>query len=439
MANINLTKIIATMSPILNIKSTIRDLINQGVTIFRINFSHGTEDEHRDLIKNLREVGKDLKKVITICLDTKGQEFRINLVDSSEINVKENDILTFSNKKVGGSIYVPIEDFSLLDKSDLFYLDDGFLALEIVESGNDCIKGRARNSHRLKNNKKANFPGVYFSNKFVDINNKKDIKFGIENDVDIIFASFVNNKDSVLSIKEDVKYEIPVFAKIETLQGIRNIDEIISVSDGIMVARGDLGVETGFIELFRVQKNVSKKTILMNKPVICATQMLESMVTSTIPLRSEISDIGNAVTDGYDALMLSGETAIGENPLLSTDYMRKIIANAEEYVEKDTEIIKGCPFIGKDKGNSCIIMEVNSLKPVQKLHSKRLGVPIYVISSDKKLLSISNIHLATFPLIKDSRSIDEISRILKKDQGYKKVFKIVFDKDSDFVREIHVI
>lgn len=439
MTNINLTKIIATMSPVLNNKSTIRDLINQGITIFRINFSHGTDDEHRDLIKNLREVSKDLNKVITICLDTKGQEFRINLVDSSEINVKENDILTFSNKNVGGSIYVPIEDFSSLNKSSLFYLDDGFLALEIVELGIDQIKGRALNPHRLKNNKKANFPGIYYSNKSVDLNNQKDVEFGIQNGVDIIFASFVNNKEAILSIKESVKSKIPVFAKIETLQGIENVDEIINVSDGIMVARGDLGVETGFIELFRVQKNVSKKTIFMNKPVICATQMLESMTTSTIPLRSEISDIGNAVTDGYDALMLSGETAVGKNPLLCTDYMRKIITNAEDYVEKDTEIIKGCPFIGKERGKSCIIMEINSLKPVQHLHSKRLGVPIYVISSDQKLLSISNIHLAMFPLIKNKQSIDEISNILKKEHGYKKVFKIVFDKDSDFVREIHVI
>lgn len=427
------------MSPNLNNTIKITELINQGVTIFRINFSHGTDEEHINLIENLRKCGKDLNKVITICLDTKGQEFRINLVDSSELNVKKNDTLTFTNKNTSGSIYVPIEDFSSLKKNHLFYLDDGFLALEIIELSSDRIKGRALNSHRLKNNKKANFPGIYLSNNSVNEKNKKDVDFGIKNNVDLIFASFVNDKQTILSIKESVNNKIPVFAKIETLQAIANIDDIIDFSDGIMVARGDLGVETGFIELFRVQKNVSKKTILKNKPVICATQMLESMTTSTIPLRSEISDIGNAVADGYDALMLSGETAVGENPILCTEYMKKIITNAEDYLEKDTDKTCGCPFIGKKRNESCIIMEINSIKPVNHLHSKKLGVPIYVISSDQKLLSICNLYLGMFPIIKSSKSIDEIGLNLKEEFGFKKVFKIVFDKDSDFVREIHVI
>ncbi|KKO74612.1 pyruvate kinase [Vairimorpha ceranae] len=430
-----LTKVIITMSPLINDIKIIKSFISKGVTIFRINFSHGSAEEHKKVIENLRKASKDLDKVITICLDTKGQEFRISLIDSSEINVKKNDTLTFSRKKQSNSIFVPIKDFTVLKTGMKFYLDDGMLTLEVVELGYDHIKGKALNSHRLKNNKKANFPGIEFPDDNLNNENKKDILFGVQNNIDVIFASFILSKENVLKIKE-IADGIPVYSKIEAVKAIDNIDDIIDISDGIMVARGDLGVETGFIEMFGVQKDVSNKCIKKFKPVICATQMLESMTSSTIPLRSEISDIGNAVLDEYDALMLSGETAVGSNPLLCADYMMEIINNAEKYVESTGTGCK-CPFIEKNK-STCIILETNDLKTINWLYQMRLGVITYVFSSNCKLLSVINLYRGMIPLIKKTESVTDLANRLKAEFGYKRVLLFYFAKDSECLKKIEV-
>ncbi|WUR02901.1 pyruvate kinase (KPYK) [Vairimorpha necatrix] len=430
----NLTKIIITLSPKLNNIPALVSFINQGITIFRMNFSHGTEQEHKLLIDNLRQASQKTNTIITICLDTKGQEFRINLTKSSEMNVKDNDIILFTNKKDTEDIFIPIEDFNILNKGMKFFLDDGFLSLEILEVSTNYIKAKALNSHRLKNNKKVNFPGIKFKNSgLIDID-KEDILFGVRNQVDVIFGSFILNKEDVLKIKE-LCGDIPVYSKIEAIKGVENIDDIIDNSDGIMVARGDLGVETGFVEMFGVMKTLVKKCREKFRPVICATQMLESMTTSTIPLRSEISDIGNAVLDEYDSLMLSGETAVGDFPYLCTAFMQNIIRNAEEHASKKK--CSKCPFINQI--DSCIILETSSHSIIKSLYNKRLGVNIYVISEDRRFLSIINLYRGIIPLQKSEESVEEIGKKLKEEHGYKKIMHFSFNNETEDLQTINIL
>lgn len=430
MQKLPLTKIICTLGPSLK-ESNIRQLITNGITIFRLNFSHGSNFEHEKQINLLKTLSKELRTIITICLDTKGYEFRIEIYSSSEIAVMKDQILFFSNKRKKDNIFIPVEEFSELKKGDIFYLDDGFLEIEILTVEKDFIKGKALNNHRLENNKKANFPGCNLKMILVDKEDNEDIHFGLNCDIDIIFASFINSKKDVLKLKEIIKHtDVQLFSKIETLSAINNIDEIMEISDGIMIARGDLGVETKFSELFKFQKKISKFANKKAKPVICATQMIESMINSTIPLRAEVTDIGNAVVDNFDALMLSGETAVGKNPVLAALSMKKIILNAESYVEEEFSCCK-CPFIGNYIDKTCILVEIKTIKCLKFLYNKKCSIQFFVYSNNRKVLSITNMYKGMYPLY-DKSKFKEI----KEKFNFKCAFKMVLDECEEKVKEL---
>lgn len=434
MQRLPLTKIICTIGPSLQ-ESNIRELIKNGITIFRLNFSHGSCFEHKKQIKLLKKLSNELQTIVTICLDTKGHEFRIEIYSSSEIAVKKDQILFFTNKRKKDEIFVPVEDFSALKKGDIFYLDDGFLEIEIIEVNSDLIKGKALNDHRLENNKKANFPGRNPKMISIDKDDNEDIKFGLENDIDIVFASFITSKDDVLNLKKIVEHtDVQLFSKIETLSAVNDIENVIQASDGIMIARGDLGVETKFSELFKLQKIISKLANEQSKPYICATQMIESMIDSTIPLRAEVTDIGNAVLDNFDALMLSGESAIGKNPVLTALSMKKIILNAESYAEEEMNykhLQCKCPFVGNFSDKTCILVEINSIKGLKFLYNKKFQVQLFIYSDNKKILSIANMYKGMHPLY-DINKFKEI----KETYNFLNAYNMVLDENEEQIKEL---
>lgn len=319
------TKIVCTIGPASESVEKLEQLINSGMNVARLNFSHGDFEEHGMRIKNIREAAKRAGKTVAILLDTKGPEIRTHNMQNGAIELQSGDSVIISMTEVVGtkekfSITYPglIEDVHVGSK---ILLDDGLIALEVtnVDKSANEIHTKILNSGVLKNKKGVNVPGVSVNLPGITEKDRKDILFGIEQGIDFIAASFVRRAKDVLEIhqllEENNATHIQIIPKIENQEGVDNIDEILEVSDGLMVARGDLGVEIPAEEVPLVQKMLIKKCNAMGKPVITATQMLDSMQRNPRPTRAEASDVANAIFDGTDAIMLSGETAAGLYPI----------------------------------------------------------------------------------------------------------------------------
>lgn len=324
------TKIIATVGPVSNSPSVIKKLSD--VDVFRLNFSHGTYDWHSDAIKNIRKVSD-----AAILLDTKGPEVRTEPVDSP-VKIKKGDIITLSPMHHDPSKLTIRQSYKKLSKyvkkGDMILIDDGNIELKVISSGKD-IRAVSKSDTELGSRKSLVVPGADV--KMSDLTRKdvKDINFGIKHDVDIIALSLVKSAKTVEKVKKLVEGKnISVIAKIEHPEGAKNIDEIIEVADGIMVARGDLGLYLPPEEVPLVQKKIVEKCNKAGKPVIIATQMLESMTKNPRPTRAEASDVANAILDGADCVMLSGETASGRFPYHAVEIMSKIIRRTDPYVKQ---------------------------------------------------------------------------------------------------------
>ena len=336
--NIKKTKIVCTLGPASENEETLRELIKNGLNVCRLNFSHGSHEEHKgrmDLVKKLRE---ELNMPTAILLDTKGPEIRTGKFDVPEVFLEEGQTFTITMKDVMGDKERCTVSYKGLANDvkpgDTILIDDGLVGLTVKEVNNDDIVCEVQNSGIVKNHKGVNVPGVKVNLPAITEKDRSDIEFGIEQGIDFIAASFVRKVSDVLAIREILEENnathIKIISKIENQEGVDNLDEIIEVSDGIMVARGDLGVEIPTEEIPVVQKLMIKKCNEAGKPVITATQMLDSMIRNPRPTRAEVTDVANAIYDGTDAIMLSGETAAGKYPVEAVKTMATIAKRAEE-------------------------------------------------------------------------------------------------------------
>ena len=334
------TKIICTIGPASNNEETFAAMCKAGLNVARLNFSHGTHEEHRKTINMIKKVREELSLPIAILLDTKGPEYRIGTFKNSKITLADGATFTFTTRQVeGDESIVSVNYAGLADDlsvGDQILVNNGLVICEVERIEDTEIICKVIIGGELSNKKSMSFPNKVMQQEYLSEQDKEDILFGIENDVDFIMASFVSNKQNLLDIKtflrENGGENIAVIAKIENRSGIDNIEEICEECEGITIARGDLGVEVPFAELPAIQKYIITKCRLLGKRVITATEMLESMIYNPRPTRAEISDVANAVYDGTSAVTLSGESAAGKYPVETVKTMARIIEETENHI-----------------------------------------------------------------------------------------------------------
>ena len=333
----NMTKIIATIGPASNNRETLEKLIRAGVNMVRLNFSHGSYEQHGDVIKLIRSLSRSMNQPVGILLDLQGPKVRTGkLENGTPVELQKDSLFQITTQDVLGNrdrVATTYKDLpGDVKVGDKILIDDGLIELKVAESSADTVTCKVRIGGILKEKKGINLPGVQVSAPSLTEKDKKDLRFGIQNEVDYVALSFVRRAEDLQDIKSIIARmgsDIPVVAKIEKPEAVDNIDAILETTDAVMVARGDLGVEMQYEKVPTIQKMIIQKAIAANKPVITATQMLESMHQNPIPTRAEASDVANAIMDGTDAVMLSGETASGRYPVESVKMMSKIAAQVE--------------------------------------------------------------------------------------------------------------
>ncbi len=335
------TKIVCTMGPATENEEILRKLIAEGMNVARLNFSHGTHEEQKrrmDMIKKLR---KEMNKPIAILLDTKGPEIRTRDFEGGKVQVKEGQTFTLTTRDILGDSTISSITYKDLYKDveigTRILVDDGLIEMEVKAINDQDIICLVKNDGYISNHKGINVPGIHLNMPYMSQKDVDDILFGIEQDVDFIAASFVRSAKDVLEIRqlldENGGKNINIISKIENAEGVKHIDDIIYVSDGIMVARGDMGVEIPGEEVPVIQKMIIRKVYYAGKQVITATQMLDSMMKNPRPTRAETTDVANAIYDGTSAIMLSGETAAGLYPVESVQTMVRIAERTEEDID----------------------------------------------------------------------------------------------------------
>ena len=340
------TKIICTLGPACNNKRTLKKMIEAGMNVARINLSHGTYDDIKDNIAMVNEVAAECGKQIAIMLDTKGPEVRVGTFENGFVELVDGtDFEFYKEQKEGNEKGVSLSyprlvqifksDSSIIGRQIL--LDDGKIIMKVKSTHSDRIVCTVVQGGKLSNRKSINIPDYHINMPYVSARDRQDIEFGLEQGVTYVAASFVRSAEDVVTLRDFIDslgYDnVEIISKIENQSGVADIDNIIRVSDGIMVARGDMGVEIPFIRLPEIQKSLIRKCVMAGKFVVTATQMLESMTTSPRPTRAEINDVANAVYDGTSAVMLSGESAAGKFPVESVKTLADICTEAERHSE----------------------------------------------------------------------------------------------------------
>lgn len=432
------TKIVCTIGPASESPEVLEQLIVAGMNVARLNFSHGSHDEHAVRIATIREVAAKLNRTIGILLDTKGPEIRTHYMKNGEIHLTRGQVIDISMEEVEGDENVFSVTYDQLiadvDQNDKILLDDGLIELRVLAKDTDkgLIHTIVENAGVLKNKKGVNVPGVSVNLPGITEKDAQDILFGIEQGVDFIAASFVRTAKDVLEIRELLEQNggshIQIIPKIENQQGVDNIDEIIEVSDGLMVARGDLGVEIPAEEVPLVQKTLIKKCNQVGKPVITATQMLDSMQRNPRPTRAEASDVANAIIDGTDAIMLSGETAAGLYPVDSVKTMNKIAEYTENSLdyrsivstrsrEKGTTMTEALSqavsYTSINLGVKAVLAPTSSGTTAKMIAKYRPGVPIIGITNEattaQKLTLVWGVTPIVTPKVTTTDEILELS------------------------------
>ncbi len=416
------TKIICTLGPASSKKSVLKSLIRSGMDIARINFSHGTHEEHRekvDMIKNLRD---ELNIPVAILLDTKGPEIRTKLLkDGKKITLQTGQKFTLTTGDyVGDENMVAITYDTLykdVKKGGKILIDDGLIELQVESIEKTNIVCRVLNGGELGERKGVNVPYVKLKLPGITEQDRKDILFGIQQEFDYIAASFVRDARVIREIRqlldENGGKGIGIIAKIENAEGVENIDEIIQAADGIMVARGDLGVEIPASEVPHIQKMIIRKCNENYVPVITATQMLDSMIRNPRPTRAEVADVANAIYDGTDAIMLSGETAAGKYPLAALKMMVQIaettepLLNYKSYVKNRNMYRQGpvSSAVGmaavraaRDLGARAIVTPTMAGKTAWLISNFRPEVPIYAITPNETVQHRLQLAWGVYPL-----------------------------------------
>ena len=336
------TKIICTIGPASESEEMLRQLCLSGMNVARLNFSHGTHEEHLERINRIKKVREELGLPIAIMLDTKGPEFRIGTFKNGKILLHDGDAFTFTTEQVEGDETIVSVSYADLAKElqpgDRILLNNALLEFEVVSTDGVKIETKVLEGGELSNRKSMSFPGKHLQQEYLSEQDKSDIAFGVEHDVDFIACSFVSIKQDLIDVHDFLRSlgkddTVELIAKIENQSGYDNINEICEECDGIMVARGDMGVEVPFERLPAMQKDLISRCRMIGKRVITATEMLESMIHSPRPTRAETSDVANAVYDGTSAVMLSGETAAGAYPIQAVRAMAKIAESAENSID----------------------------------------------------------------------------------------------------------
>ena len=331
------TKIICTLGPSTDKEGVLRDLIANGMNVARFNFSHGSHEEHLGRLEKLKALREELGKPVAALLDTKGPEIRLKDFKNGVENLVAGQTFTLTTRDVEGTneiCSITYKDLPMdVEPNGTIMLDDGLIKLQIQTVNDTDIVCTVLNNGKIKNNKGVNVPGVHLSMPYMSQRDKDDIIFGIQQGYDFIAASFVRTAQDVYDIRNLLnQYDsnIRIIAKIENREGVNNIDSILAAADAVMVARGDLGVEIDFTELPGIQKTIIDRSFSFGKPIVTATQMLDSMIVNPRPTRAEISDVANAIYDGTSAIMLSGETAAGAYPVEALKTMSAIAERTEQ-------------------------------------------------------------------------------------------------------------
>lgn len=403
------TKIIATLGPATSSKNLLRQMIDAGVDVFRLNFSHSSKAEHGKLIDIIKELNIELGTNVAILTDLQGPKLRIGDIENNFINLIEGDIITFVTEKCMGTkdhIYMSYQEFPQdVHFGETILIDDGKIKLEVTETNKkDTVKAKVIYGGPLSSKKGVNLPDTNVSLPCLTDEDISNAIFAIKKDVDWIGLSFVRKASDILVLKELIKKHkghAGVIAKIEKAEALAEIDQIIDLADGIMVARGDLGVEVPFDEVPIIQKLIVEKCIAHSKPVIIATQMMESMITNFRPTRAEANDVANAVLDGADALMLSEETSVGKYPVETINSMQRIIDYTENhgnsFIKEHTptegtpafladSICYGVSKLAQQVGAKAIITFTQSGYTAIRISSHRPKSTIYAFTDNKKLL-----------------------------------------------------
>lgn len=423
------TKIICTMGPNTDKKTVMKSLVKNGMNVARFNFSHGDHEEQRERMNLLKNVREELDRPVAILLDTKGPEIRTGLLEGGKkVTLKEGSEFILYTEEMTGNAAGCCVTYPGLAKDvkagDRILIDDGLIELKVkqIKSGN--IVCHVENGGELGERKGVNVPNVKVKLPAVTEKDIDDILFGIQQDIDFIAASFIRSAKGVKEIrkilKENHAEHISIIAKIENAEGVENIDEIIEASDGIMVARGDLGVEIPAQEVPHIQKMIIKKCNERYVPVITATQMLDSMIRNPRPTRAEVADVANAIYDGTDAVMLSGETAAGKYPIEALKMMNEIAENTEQYVDYEKYIhhrtmyeqSKISSAIGiasvrtaRNIGAACIVTPTMSGKTARLISNFRPSMPIYAVTPNEMVQHKMQLYWGVIPLkgyIKDT-------------------------------------
>lgn len=330
------TKIICTIGPATNSPGMLIDMYNAGMNMVRLNMSHGTHETHLQIINSVKEINRKVKYLIPILLDTQGPEIRTGNL-KNDLQLKEGDVINVSVRAEDveqTSFQIHYEDLmNTVNVGDTITVDNGLIDLKVLEKENGTMKCEVIHGGKLKSKSHVNLPGIRVNLPAITEKDRQDIIFGMKNDVDYIALSFVREAKDVEQLKEllgDKADKIKIISKIEDQQGVSNIEEIIDISDAIMVARGDLGIEINIEELPNVQRMIVRKCHERGKRVIVATHLLESMINNPIPTRAEVTDVANAIYEEVDAVMLSGETAVGKYPVRCIEHIHKIAISSEK-------------------------------------------------------------------------------------------------------------
>ena len=432
------TKIVCTMGPACDSDETIREMIKAGMNVARFNFSHGSYDEHHGRIERVRRISKELGLPVGILLDTKGPEVRTGLlVDGKKVAVKTGDKIVVTAQPTSEDFHGTAEHISLdylalpseVEKGSLILIDDGLVALEVESVDGQDMTCVVKNDGLIGERKGVNMPNVNISLPAITERDRQDILFGLTENIDYIAASFIRDGESVRGIRELCRENggehVTIFPKIECALGVENFDEILEASDGIMVARGDLGIEIKPELVPHIQKEIIAKCNAAYKPVITATQMLDSMQQNPRPTRAEVADVANAIYDGTGAVMLSGETAAGKYPVEAL----KAMAMIAETTESDTNYESLCHHVGMDSTRltisaavshaacttasdisaSAIITASKSGETARLLSRFRPDAPIIACVLDETTCRQMNVYRGVTPLLMDyAHSTDEL-------------------------------
>ena len=341
------TKIICTLGPSTDKDGVLRELVANGMNVARFNFSHGSHEEHKGRLDNLKAIRAELGKPVAALLDTKGPEIRLKEFKNGVEMLEAGQTFTLTTREVEGTKEICSITYKDLPQDvhegGTIMLDDGLIKLRITNVTDTDITCEVLNSGKIKNKKGVNVPGVHLSMPYLSQRDRDDIIFGVQQGFDFIAASFVRTAQDVYDIRNllnEYDSNIRIIAKIENREGVNNIDSILAAADAVMVARGDLGVEIDFTELPGIQKSVIDRSFSFGKPIVTATQMLDSMMVNPRPTRAEISDVANAIYDGTSAIMLSGETAAGAYPVEALKTMSAIAERTENEVHyRDNRLV----------------------------------------------------------------------------------------------------